>query len=150
MKITLIRNDGVVLVDGRAFHVDLSDLPANIHAVQWDGAKGHIEYINQANKSIASPAAFQPWVARWQAARDAADAPHVPTADEIAQEQQRQADTAARDAVKADAIIKYLATHTPNECNAYVQANVTNLADAKTLLGKFAMALSVLVRGSLR
>jgi len=60
------------------------------------------------------------------------------------------ADQAATQVAKATPVITYLATHTPAECEAYVQANVTNLESAKSLLGKFAIALCVLSRREFR
>ena len=59
-------------------------------------------------------------------------------------------DTTAKDTAKLDAVIQYLVRHTPDECYAKVQADVTDLASAKVMMGKFAMALSVLARGALR
>jgi hypothetical protein len=80
--------------------------------------------------------------------------PHVVTAvetDALAAFNALQAsDDAAKQASKAEAVIQYLVTHTPAECDAYVHANVTNLATAVNLLGKMAMALSVLARAELR
>ena len=59
-------------------------------------------------------------------------------------------DGATGNVYNGEAAIVYLVTHTPAECAAYVEANVTNLAQAKVMLGKFAMALSVLARRELR
>lgn len=72
------------------------------------------------------------------------------TAAEAARAAQAQADAAATAAAKANNVVIYLVSHTPAECAAYVQANVTNLAQAKDMLANFAMALSVLARRSLR
>lgn len=63
---------------------------------------------------------------------------------------QRDADAAATVAAKADATIQYLVTHTPAECYTKVQNDVTNLAQAKDVLGRLAMAVSVLARRQLR
>lgn len=60
------------------------------------------------------------------------------------------ADGEAISYVKVDGVIQYLITHTPAECEDYVQANVTDLASAKQFLKKVAMALSVLARSELR
>jgi hypothetical protein len=56
----------------------------------------------------------------------------------------------AKAAAKADNVIQYLRDHTPAECEAYVQANVTDLASARALMKKFAVALCVLSKQSLR
>lgn len=71
-------------------------------------------------------------------------------AREAATATRRQGDAAAVTAAKAEPVIQYLVSHTPAECAAYVNANVTTLAQAKDMLAKFAMALSVLARRELR
>lgn len=73
----------------------------------------------------------------------AAPPPVPPTAEQIA-----AAEALAE--AKADAAIQYLITHTPAECYAYVQTNVTNLATAVSFLGKIAMVLSVIAKERLR
>lgn len=76
MQLTIIRDDNVVIVDGRALSVDLSGLPANLHAVQWDGASGHVEYNDGTlNKQLTDITPYAAVVAAWMAARDAADVP---------------------------------------------------------------------------
>lgn len=77
---------------------------------------------------------------------------HIANAEqrEAAKLAQQQADAAALEAVKADQVIRYLVTHTPAECAQYVQTNVTNLATAKDVLGKLAMAVSVLAKKEFR
>jgi hypothetical protein len=46
MKIAIIREDGMVVVDGVGRQVDLSAMSGAIHAVHWDGARerGEVEY----------------------------------------------------------------------------------------------------------
>ncbi len=68
----------------------------------------------------------------------------APTSEQIAAQEKALAEKQQADATKADAVIQYLVTHTPQECAAYVGQNVTNLATAVTMLQKFAMALCVL------
>ena len=47
MKLTIIRDMGLVHVDGRGHdELDLSSVPADVHAVQWDGSNGEIEYVS--------------------------------------------------------------------------------------------------------
>ena len=43
MRVTIIRGDGVIGVDGLFKPVDLSALSPEIRAVQWNGASGHVE-----------------------------------------------------------------------------------------------------------
>lgn len=76
MRITIIRDDGVVGVDGLFRQVDLSALPPEIRAIQWNGVSGHIEYDNAANASLEAITAFQWIVDRWATA---ASQPSVPS-----------------------------------------------------------------------
>jgi hypothetical protein len=83
MKVTIIPTDGVVQVDGRAIKLDLTDMQPNIHAVQWDGTTGHVEYNDGSpNALIDNLADFQPWLTRWYAARAIEDAPPPPPTPE--------------------------------------------------------------------
>ena len=57
MEITIIKDDQAVYEDGVAvFGIDLSDLPTDFHALQWDGKEGHIEWktITTPNQSVSS------------------------------------------------------------------------------------------------
>lgn len=72
------------------------------------------------------------------------------TPEELAAEQQQIADAEAKAEAKADTVIQYLRDHTPAECEAYVQAKVTDLDSAKQLMKKFAVVLCVLTKQSLR
>ena len=50
--ISLIVPDNQMTIDGDYCHFDLG-LAANIHAIQWNGSKGHIEYTDGTpNKDI--------------------------------------------------------------------------------------------------
>jgi hypothetical protein len=73
-----------------------------------------------------------------------------PTPEQIAAAALAAADADAKAAAKADSIVQYLRDHTPAECEAYVQANVTDLASARALMKKFAVVLCVLAKQSLR
>lgn len=55
MKISVIRDDKTVYIDGVVTHnVNLSFLPPNIHAIQWDdiSGKGHAEFDDKPNEAI--------------------------------------------------------------------------------------------------
>lgn len=81
MRVTIIRDDGIVGVDGVFRPVDLSSLPADIRAVQWNGASGHVEYSEAANTLLETIADFQPCIDRWIAAVPPPPAP--PTGAEM-------------------------------------------------------------------
>jgi len=91
-RITIVREDNTVIVDGRALPIDCGPLAAAIHAVQWHGDKGHIEYVNPPgappedflpNAEIESLEPFQSVVNAWQAAADAIDKPPAPTLEQV-------------------------------------------------------------------
>jgi hypothetical protein len=45
MRLTIIPDDKAVYVDGEAMDgLDMSSIDPTIHAVQWDGTRGEIEY----------------------------------------------------------------------------------------------------------
>ena len=79
MRVTIIADDGKVGVDGVFRVVDLSTLDANIHAVQWDGAAGHVEFKDgESNEAIDDLSPFQSFIDAWAAA-----ASPPPTLDEL-------------------------------------------------------------------
>lgn len=60
---------------------------------------------------------------------------------------QSASDATSRAAVKADATVAMLASKTPAQIDAYVVANVTDLASAKLLLRALAQVCGVLAKG---
>ena len=75
MRVTIIADDGKVGVDGVFRAVDLAALDPKIHAVQWDGAKGHVEYKDRSPETVLTDISpYQFFVDSWTAA-----APPPPT-----------------------------------------------------------------------
>ena len=71
MKLTIIRDMGLVHVDGTGYdELDMSSVPVEIHAVQWNGTEGEIEYVSNdvPNEYIT---ALPSWVDAPIAARQA-------------------------------------------------------------------------------
>lgn len=77
MRVTIIRDDNMVIVDGVARTVSCASLQASFHALQWDGVRGEIEYAalrcehcgvrsKKGNETITDLAPFQPYIALWQ------------------------------------------------------------------------------------
>lgn len=87
MRVTIIPSDGVVIVDGVAVHgLNMSDIDASVHAVQWYGSKGVVEYIeNVPPAEIDSIVPFQPLLDRHAAI--VAEANRPPTAAELKQQE---------------------------------------------------------------
>lgn len=83
MRVTIIKEDGVVGIDGVFRRVDLSGVPAGIRAMQWDGTKGHREYDDDsiANTTIETIAGLQSFIDLWNAA--APSPPPAPTTQEL-------------------------------------------------------------------
>ena len=53
MKLTIIKDMGLVHIDGVGFEdLDLSFIPADVWALQWDNDCGEIELINNVNKEV--------------------------------------------------------------------------------------------------
>jgi len=76
MSETIVRPDNIVVVDGVGLTVDCSGLDPAISVIQWDGAAGHIEYVNppnasefKANTPIDDFEPYQKYVDAWHAAK---------------------------------------------------------------------------------
>lgn len=83
-RLIIIREDGFVSINGRGLTIDLSDMPADLHAVQWYGTEGHVERIGSANEAITGIGEYITWILRWQALADELDAPPpAPTTEQI-------------------------------------------------------------------
>jgi hypothetical protein len=50
MKLTIIPSDKAVYIDGYSFsNLNLTDIPEDIHALQWNENAGEIEFVQNAN-----------------------------------------------------------------------------------------------------
>lgn len=65
MRLTIIKEDNSVGVDGVFRSLDLTTLDPNIRAVQWDGGKGHIEYFDSPNTVLTSLDNFSTVLQSW-------------------------------------------------------------------------------------
>lgn len=74
-RITIVPADKLIIVDGVALHFDFP-APQNLHAIQWDGQQGHMEWEDDFNWPLpaADTTAFEdevaPYVALWQAEKE--------------------------------------------------------------------------------
>ncbi len=87
MRVTIIADDSAVYVEEQALVVDLSGLDEDIHAVQWYGTVGEIEYKYDAvantkkpNVRISGFLPFQIFVDRWTIEAQKVPAPSSSTA----------------------------------------------------------------------
>ena len=90
MRATIVPFDSVVTIDGVSFNdIDMTGIDPQVHAVQWYGTKGTVEYADPdtfemlRNEPITSMAAFQSQLDQFAAMKAAADA----EAQEAAEEQ---------------------------------------------------------------
>ena len=67
MKLTIIKDDSNVGIDGVFKKVDLSTLDPNIRAIQWNGTKGHIEFYEGLNKPLQDILQFSSFIDLWNA-----------------------------------------------------------------------------------
>jgi hypothetical protein len=52
--VTVIKPDGVIYLDGVVVpKCDMSGLPDDLHALQWDGASGHVEYTSGTKPNLS-------------------------------------------------------------------------------------------------
>lgn len=81
MRLTIIRHDGQVYVDGSTIQsIDMSRLSENISAIQWDGTSGHIEFcevdgIKPNNEIINSITPYQWFIDEWVRLNDIQNQP---------------------------------------------------------------------------
>jgi transcription elongation factor Elf1 len=84
MRVTIIKEDNTVLVDGERHTVDCSDLPADFHALQWSGFAGEVEYSatrcdhcgvrsKKGNVLITDVSPYQSYVDAWHEAKTKAE-----------------------------------------------------------------------------
>jgi hypothetical protein len=83
MKISIIKDDGTVVKDGVGYGgLDLSALPSNFHAVQWNGSSGDLETIdengNTTNTAITDLSPYQWCIDLWDALDVVVQAENVP------------------------------------------------------------------------
>ena len=72
MRLTIIKEDNGVYVDGEFLSVDCSELPSNFHALQWNGLSGHIEFVNNIKppEPISDVTPYQIYIDRWNIAKE--------------------------------------------------------------------------------
>ena len=78
MKLTIIKIDGAVYKDGLSYsNLSLSTLPSDVHALQWNTDKGHIEFVDnlKPNEEITElPSWANDALTVWQTVYDAEQA----------------------------------------------------------------------------
>jgi hypothetical protein len=77
MKVTIVKEDGLVIVNGIAqLGLDLSALDSSFRALQWGGESGDLEEVFSGlpvNTEVTSLTPYQWCIDLWQVATDAAN-----------------------------------------------------------------------------
>jgi hypothetical protein len=75
MKLTIIKDDGAVYKDSMSYsNLSLKTIPSDVHALQWNDNKGHIEFVDDAkvNETITElPSWANDALTVWQITYDA-------------------------------------------------------------------------------
>lgn len=91
MRVTILKDDSTVSIDGERHAVDCTDLPVDFHALQWYGALGgEVEYrmttcahcnarSKKPNQTVSDFTPYTVYVDRWKAAKAAAEAEKAST-----------------------------------------------------------------------
>ena len=75
--VTVVPSDRLIIVDGVALFFDF-EAPEDLHALQWDGQRGHKEYTDKDNEPLEAEdydAEVAPYVSLWLAAELCGDGP---------------------------------------------------------------------------
>lgn len=78
MRVTIVKDDNVVQIDGVSRTVDCSKLPADFHALQWRNVIGEVEYTSvrcehcnvasrKQNATVFTLEPYQPFIDAWNA-----------------------------------------------------------------------------------
>lgn len=118
MRLTVIRDDNLIGVNGEFYPVDLSGLDPDLHAIQWRDSEGHIEYRgNRANEPITDPSILEPFIAMWNAA-----APSIKPGPQP--EQLREAAQARINAAYEQAVMKLIAGYPNREIESWAKQEI--------------------------
>ena len=137
--VTVVPVDKLIIVGGEAIVFDTPFVaPANLHALQWDGQQGHIEWTDDCNWPLEAEAyedEVAPYVALWQAekARREKAAAEEETARALpaARETQRAAILSGYDAALAASLT--MPTENPTAQDVAVGAALFAVDDAEGL-----------------
>lgn len=105
MRVTIIKDDNTVIVDGERHTVDCTDLSADFHALQWDGTRGEVEHratrcdhcntrSKKGNVDITDLSPYQKYVDAWGVAKVDSDDAKAEAAAKLADVQKAIANAA--------------------------------------------------------
>jgi len=94
MRVTIVKDDKLVMVNGELHHVDTAALPDDFHALQWDGTHGEVEYratrcahcgvlSKKPNEIVTNITPYQPHLDAWAAAKIVSDTEKAKAEQEV-------------------------------------------------------------------
>ncbi|KAF1073464.1 hypothetical protein [Halodesulfovibrio sp. MK-HDV] len=95
MQVTVIAPDKIVLINGEALELPEFDFDETLHAIQFDGQHGHIEFETPDGGVATAPVSeleVQPYVEAWKAEKARIEAIVPPEPTEIEKVQKRIAE----------------------------------------------------------
>jgi hypothetical protein len=78
VRVTVVPVDNVIIVDGDLRKPTAATYPSDVHAIQWYGSAGTIEYTNGPQKTISDEVAMGVYIALHAAAKERDEAPQPP------------------------------------------------------------------------
>ena len=140
-QVTVIPADKVISVNGRGLNFNFP-APANMHALQWRGAAGHIEYTDGAPNRLLAAADYAaevaPFAALWQAEYDRLEEERNRplTPEEIAQNAYVAAVsellTVDAESIRAMRVLLLALAGTNPDAVAALERDLTKLSDLET------------------
>ena len=132
MQVTVIVPDKCIIVDGHALEPIEFAYDEGVHAIQWNGVNGHIEFLTADGGVMTTPVSeleVQPYVDAWQAEKDRLEAeitpPQPPTLEQV---------KAAKQAEIRDAHNAFLMAHGVEYSEMERQTWDTQREEARALL----------------
>ena len=95
MRVTVIPDDQFIMVNGEALEPVPCEYDEDVHAIQWDGTRGHIEFVMPDGGITTTPVSsmeVQPYIDAWQAEKERLEAitDTPPTVEEVAAAKQEE------------------------------------------------------------
>lgn len=133
-RITVIPVDKIIQADGLALTFNFP-APANMHALQWQGESGHIEYTDgQPNRALTAAdydAEVAPFVALWQAEYDRLEeaTPPEPSPEMVTKSELSTVDA---ESIRAMRVLLLALAETNPDAVAALERDLTKLSDLET------------------
>lgn len=132
MRVTIIRSDNMVYVNGIPLQVDCSTINPNIRAIQWYNNHGFIEYEDNSEDHIVDISPFQSYIDAWQTAYDVITTPEIPTLSEAIDSVVNQAFHYMNNLLEESTVYVDISSgaNTPFGCDTFSRENIIGINTA--------------------